>query len=325
MKQFSITTSDLSHILSLSPQRILAISNECQLEQNSEVFNKGKFKIYSPSGIKKILAKKNIISTHPRVIAFGNNKGGVGKSSTAVNTALMLSSFGYKTLLIDSDGQANSTSLFIDDVETFSLVEILMKQTTIQNAIVKLTDTLSLLPSNLYNQTLPALLTGKPRNTLKNLISPIQNDFDFIIWDCNPSLDITNHQIYYSCTDIFIVTIMEILSLQGVEMTKDTLQSCFADTTVPMPKVQILINKLDPRILSQAKLLTKLNETGLDICQTIIVTDNTIPKSQEDKFLITNKNKSFESYLELAVRIINDDKTKLPNKMGYYAEQTQSL
>lgn len=315
MKSFAITTSDLASMLDISPQRILTISNECKLDETQEAESRGKFKIYTPSGVKKILAKRGITNAKTKVLAFGNNKGGVGKSSTASNTALMLSSLGYKTLLIDSDGQANTTSFFLSpETEAFCLVEILMKQKTLEEATIKLSDTLSIIPSNLYNQSLPKILSDKPRNTLKNLIAPLMSSFDFIIWDCNPSLDITNQQIYYSCTDVFIVTLMEAWSLQGVEMTRDTLLSCFEDTTVKYPNVYVLINKLDNRIGSQINLYSKLESLKLEIFSVTIETDNNIPKSQNEGYVLTNKNKTFKSYLEFATKIIIGNTKSPPAK-----------
>lgn len=303
MKSFPITTSDLSAMLSITPQRILALSSDLGLTPN-DVESKGKFKYYSPSGVRKLLDRRGIYSDSQKVIAFCNNKGGVGKSSTAANTAIMLSSLGYKTLLIDSDGQANTTSFFLPEQETFCLMEILNGKKSINDSIVELNPNLFILPSNLNNQKLSNYLSGTPnKNTLKKLISNL--DYEFIIWDCNPSLDSTNQQIYFSCTDILIVTLMEAWSLAGVEMTKELLIELF-DGNGRFPNVNVLINKLDGRIGSQVNLYSKLEQVGLDVFPITIETDNSIPKSQNEGFTITNKNKSFKTYQALAMALIQN-------------------
>lgn len=311
MKGFQIATSDLSQILSISPQRVLAIATDSNLE-SYETESRGKFKYYSPSGIRKILIRKGIDLNTKKVIAFCNNKGGVGKSSTAANTAIMLSSMGFKTLLIDSDGQANTTSFFLSDKETFCLMEVLNGKVEVENAIVQLNDTLSILPSNLNNQKLSNFLSASPsRSVLKKLIATL--DYDYIIWDCNPSLDSTNQQIYYSCTDIFIVTLMEAWSLLGVEMTKELLIELFDENPGKIPNLFVLINKLDNRIISQINLYSRLEKLELDVFPITIDTDNCIPKSQNDCFLLNNKNKTFKAYLELAYMIItNSNNSSMP-------------
>jgi chromosome partitioning protein len=304
MKAFKIATSDLSLILDISPQRVLAISADSNLDGN-DVESKGKFKFYSPRGVRKILHRKGIVSGERKVIAFCNNKGGVGKSSIASNTALMLSSLGFKTLLIDSDGQANTTSFFLpDEEETFCLMEILNGKKTIEKAIHELTPTLHILPSNLNNQKLSNFLSGEPNKAnLKELISTL--DYDYVIWDCNPSLDSTNQQIYYSCTDVIIVTLMEAWSIIGVEMTKELLMGLFKNSTVKIPNVNVLINKLDNRIASQINLYSRLEKLQLEVFPITIDTDNSIPKSQNEDFLLTNKNKTFKAFLELATVLIS--------------------
>lgn len=316
---FNITTSDLAESLSISPQRVLAISSDCGLT-DKEAFTVGKSKYYSPSGIVKILKKRGLIAdTKKRVIAFCNNKGGVGKSSTASNVALMLSSIGFKTLLIDSDGQANLTSYFIkDDIEVNCLAEVILGVKTISESIVNISENFDLLPSNLKNQKLNKLLSDEPTNYLKKLVNNLE--YDFVIWDCNPSLDSTNQLIYNSCTDIFIVTIMENWSISGVAMTKELIDVIFEDNNKDKPNTQILINKLHTT-KAQLNLFSKLQDTGLFIYPIYLDTDVNIPKSQDQRTLLGNKSKAFKAYLKLALAISSKGKT-LPNEDSQQAEVT---
>lgn len=315
---FKISTSDLAESLGVSPQRILAIATECGLSEQ-EAYTKGKTKYYSPAGIKKILSKRGLLNeSRKRVIAFCNNKGGVGKSSTASNTALMLSSIGFKTLLIDSDGQANTTSYFVrDDREINCLAEIFLKSKSINETIINISENFDLLPSNLKNQKLNKILSDEPISYIKKFVQNL--DYDFIIWDCSPSLDSTNQLIYNSCTDIFIVTIMENWSISGVEMTKELIDIIFEDSEKNKPQTRIIINKLHTT-KAQLNLFAKLQATGLDIYPIYLDTDVNIPKSQDQRTILENKTKAFKAYLRLGLGICSGEKT-LPKENDNYSNE----
>lgn len=305
---FKITTSDLADALGITPQRVLAIASECGLTEE-EAYTKGKSKFYSPNGVKKILLRRGLItpSFSKRIIALCNNKGGVGKSSTASNLALMLSSLGFRVLLIDSDGQANSTSYFLkDDREVNCLAEIFLGARSIKDTIINISENFDLLPSNLKNQKLNKILSDEPANYIKKFLGGL--DYDYIIWDCNPSLDSTNQLIYNSCTDIFIVTIMENWSLSGVEMTKELIDLIFEDSAQNKPNTKIIINKLHTT-KAQLNLFSKLQDTGLEIYPIYLDTDVSIPKSQDQRTILENKTKAFKAYLRLALGICSNDKT----------------
>ena len=127
-----------------------------------------------------------------KIISIINQKGGVGKTTTAVNLSAYLADKGYKVLLIDTDSQGNATSGLSKKVKFRSdLYEVLLNDEIIENAIVK-TDVrkLFLLPASIDLAGAEIEMVSLPRREflLKEKLQSIKDDYDFILMDCPPSL-----------------------------------------------------------------------------------------------------------------------------------------
>ena len=152
-----------------------------------------------------------------RKIAIINQKGGTGKTTTAVNLGKGLADRGNKTLLIDVDPQGNLVTWFECDYER-SLYHLLVDDESPDSCIVEIEDNLHLLPSDEATAQAEKILTGKTsRETiLKRRLSGI-DDYDAVILDCPPSLSLLNQNALVYAKTAYIPVSMDYLAVVGVK------------------------------------------------------------------------------------------------------------
>jgi len=159
--------------------------------------------------------------TLPRIIAVANQKGGVGKTTTSINTAASLAQLGLRVLLIDVDPQANATSGLGIDVRSLenTILDVLIDDAPLADCLCMTEiDGLQVAPSNLRladaEMTMYSMLARETR--LKNAVDAVLDQFDYIIIDCPPSLGLLTLNALCAAREVLIPIQCEYFALEGV-------------------------------------------------------------------------------------------------------------
>lgn len=165
-----------------------------------------------------------------KTVAIVNQKGGVGKTTTAVNLTAALGAKGYKTLLIDIDPQGNSTSGFgINKRELAkSSYNVLIGGCPAREAIIKTEiDNVSVMPSSmdLAGAELELVDIDKRESKLKTAIAPVKDEFDFILLDCPPSLGLITLNGLCAADSLMVPIQCEFFALEGLAQLISTVRT----------------------------------------------------------------------------------------------------
>ena len=163
-----------------------------------------------------------------KVIAIANQKGGVGKTTTAINLAAAIAILDKRVLLIDADPQANATSgLGVKSVEiSATIYDCLVDGTDPVDAIVKTnTPNLDLLPSSidLVGAEIELVSVSSREYRMKDVVAKIQDKYDYIFIDCLPSLGLITLNALVAADSVIVPVQCEFFSLEGFGKLKDTI------------------------------------------------------------------------------------------------------
>ncbi|MBI2608538.1 MAG: ParA family protein [Deltaproteobacteria bacterium] len=257
-----------------------------------------------------------------KIIAIANQKGGVGKTTTAINLAASIAISEKKTLLIDMDSQANATSgLGIAGFDK-NLYHVMIGKIPAKEAIIKTElQFLDIIPSDqgLVGVEIELVSVLGRENKLKEYLEPILNDYDYIFIDCPPSLGLLTINALVAAHSYLVPMQCEYFAMEGLSKLVNTVQLIKKGLNQNLRREGILLTMYDPRnklshqVVSEVRAHFKENVFDIMIPRNIRLSES--PSHGKPILLYDIESKGSSSYLSLAEELLKRQEPKVETKL----------